>query len=50
MRTELEYQKTYTHRRSLAPLTAALADNFEAAVMLTFRYSGPNIASTVAVS
>ena len=33
-----------------ALLTAALANNFEAAVMLAFRYSGTNIASTVAVS
>lgn len=48
--TGQEYQKAYTRRRSLALLAAILADNFEAAVMLTFRYSGGNIAPAVAVS
>lgn len=50
MMTELEYQKAYTRRRSLALLAAVLADNFEAAVMLTFRCSGANIAPAMAVS
>lgn len=50
MMTALEYQKAYTRRRSLALLAAILADNFEAAFLLTFRYSGANIAPTVAVS
>lgn len=48
--TGLEYQKAYTRRRSLALLAAILADNFDAAVMLTFRYSGAQIAPAVAVS
>lgn len=48
--TELEYQKAYTRRRSLALLAAILADNFDTAVMLTFRYSGAQIAPAVAVS
>lgn len=48
--TGIEYQKAYTRRRSLALLAAILADNFEAAVMLTFRYSGATIAPAVAVS
>lgn len=48
--TGLEYQKAYTRRRSLALLAAILADNFDAAVMLTFRYSGVQIAPAVAVS
>lgn len=48
--TGLEYQKAYTRRRSLALLAAILADNFDAAVMLTFRYSGATIAPAVAVS
>lgn len=50
MMTEREYQKAYTRRRSLALLAAILADSFEAAVMLTFCYSGANIAPAVAAS
>lgn len=48
--TGSEYQKAYTRRRSLALLAAILADDFGAAVMLTFRYSGAQIAPAVAVS
>ena len=48
--TGLEYSKAYTRRRSLALLSAILADNFDAAFLLTFRYSGANIAPAVAVS
>lgn len=48
--TGLEYSKAYTRRRSLALLSAILADNFDAAFLLTFRYSGAQIAPAVAVS
>lgn len=44
------YSKAYTRRRSLALLASVLAAGFETAVMLTFRYSGADIAPTVAVS
>lgn len=44
------YSKAYTRRRSLALLASVLAADFETAVMLTFRYSGANIAPAVAVS
>lgn len=50
MSATLEYQRAYTRRRSLAILAAILADNFETAVMLTFRYSGEKIAPAVAAS
>lgn len=49
MSAALEYQRAYTRRRSLSILAAILADNFETAVMLTFRFSGEKIAPPVAI-
>lgn len=44
------YSRAYTRRRSLELLAAVLAANFEAAVMLTFRYSGAAIPPAVVAS